>query len=171
MTRINQFTEKGLRVTWTLVTMGFSGSSKFKGQLSGREIVEYAITRVINGDASPQVLMLAGTDARDTEQIGCLLNKLSQGENVDANAELRKWRAIYVANHLPTDKDDYIHGLVALGDIWAYLDFPDDSPHVFQGRNNMITPMEYYTPDNYKRLLDAHKSWLEKEITQLKDVN
>ena len=36
-----------------------------------------------------------------------------------------------------------------LGDIWAYLEFPPDSPHVFQGINNEITPEEYYTMQNY----------------------
>lgn len=33
--------------------------------------------------------------------------------------------------------------------FWHCLIFPDDSSYVFQGRNNSITPSEYYIQENY----------------------
>ena len=169
MIKIRDFTEKGFGITWTLLDIGFDGSVKFSKQLSGQDIIDYAIDRIEKGDESPDVVLLAGSHASNTEEISELLKKLSDDEKVDGDVEFRKWRVLYVSNHLPHVQDDYIQGLIELGDIWAYFDFPDDSPHVFQGRNNDIVPNEYYTQKNYERLLDAHKRWLDEEITHLRN--
>ena len=48
------------------------------------------------------------------------------------------------------------------------LGFPEDSPHIFQGRNNNITPEEYYTQENYDYLYEKHIEWLQKEIKSIK---
>lgn len=44
------------------------------------------------------------------------------------------------------------------------LDFPEDSPHIFQGRDNNITPEQYYTEQNYSYLFDEHVRWIKNEI-------
>ena len=137
-------------------------------QLEGQDIINYASTKIEEGDESVDVVLLASSHIVNTEEINELLIKLSKSEKVDCDIEYRKWRVIYVLKHLPNIHDDYIQGLIELGDIWASLDFPDDSPHVFQGKNNSITPNEYYTQENYIRLLESHREWLEKEITDLK---
>ncbi len=40
---------------------------------------------------------------------------------------------------LPDIQDEYIQGLVGLGDIWAMFDLPNDSPRIYQGEKNNIT--------------------------------
>lgn len=169
MIKIRDFTEKGFRISWTLLNMGWDGSAKFKKQLAGQDIIDFAISKMEDGDESTDVVLLASSHAANTEEISELLKGLSDGEEVNADIEFRKWRAIYVSKNLPDIQAEYIQGLIELGDIWALLDFPDDSPHVFQGRNNSITPNEYYTKENYIKLLEKHQEWLQKEIADLRN--
>lgn len=169
MIKIRDFIEKGFGISWTLLNMGWYGSAKFKRQLAGQDIIDFAMSKMEDGDESIDVVLLASSRATDTEEISELLKRLSGGEKVDADNELRKWRAIYVSKNLPDIQAEYMQGLIELGDIWALLDFPDDSPHVFQGRNNSITPNEYYTKENYIKLLEKHQEWLEKEIADLRN--
>lgn len=167
MIKIRDFIEKEFGISWTLLNMGWDGSAKFKRQLAGQDIIDFAMSKMEDGDESIDVVLLASSHATDAEEISELLKRLSDGEEVDADNEFRKWRAIYVSKNLPDIQAEYIQGLIELGDIWALLDFPDDSPHVFQGRNNSITPNEYYTKENYVKLLEKHQEWLEKEIADL----
>lgn len=169
MIKIRDFIEKGFRISWTLLNMGWDGSSKFKKQLAGQDIIDFAMSKMEDGDESIDVVLLASSHATNTEEISELLKRLSDGEEVNADIEFRKWRAIYVSKNLPDIQAEYIQGLIELGDIWAMLDFPDDSPHVFQGRNNSITPNEYYTQENYIKLLEKHREWVEKEIADLRN--
>lgn len=169
MIKISDFIEKGFRISWTLLNMGWDGSAKFKRQLAGQDIIDFAMSKMEDGDESIDIVLLASSRAANTEEISELLKRLSDGEEVNADNEFRKWRAIYVSKSLPDIQNEYIQGLIELGDIWAMLDFPDDSPHVFQGRNNSITPNEYYSQENYTKLLEKHSEWLEKEIADLRN--
>jgi hypothetical protein len=170
MVKIKDFIEKGFKITWTLIDLGFEGSAKFEKQLDGQDIIDYAVGRVEKGDDTFEAVLLAGLPSPKDEEINSLLKHLSKNEKVDCDVEFRKWRVIYVLKHLPNTKDEYIQGLIELGDIWAKFDFPDDSPHVFQGRNNLITPEKYYTKENYEKLLENHKKWLDKEVADLKQL-
>ena len=65
------------------------------------------------------------------------LKKLSLKEKTTFNLEFRKWRIIYVINTIKNiDKNDYISGLIELGDLWEKLGYPQDTPHIIQGRFN-----------------------------------
>lgn len=169
MIKIRDFIEKGFEISWTLLNLGWDGSAKFKNQLAGQDIIDFAMSKMEDGDESIDVVLLASSYVTSTEEISELLKRLSDGEDVNSDNEFRKWRAIYVSKNLPDIQTEYIQGLIELGDIWALFDFPDDSPHVFQRRNNSITPNEYYTKENYIKLLEKHQEWLEKEIADLRD--
>ena len=69
-----------------------------------------------------------------------------------------------VAKRIEKKNPSYIDGLMELSDLWIELEFPNDSPHIFQGRENNITPQEYYTKQNYDKLFSKHKEWLKNEI-------
>jgi hypothetical protein len=168
MVKIRDFLEKELGISWTLLNIGWDGNVKFKKQLAGQDIVDFAITEMENGNESSDVVLLASSLAANEEEISELLKKLSDSENVNVDNEFRKWRVVYVAKNLPNNQTEYVQGLIELCDIWILFDFPDDSPHIFQGRNNFITPSEYYTQENYLELLEKHKKWIEKEISDLK---
>lgn len=171
MIKIKDFYEKGFQITWSLLNIGFDGSTIFKKQLTGQDIIEYAISKIEDGDESLDIVLLASSSASNPEEIKELLKKLSNNEKVDTNIEFRKWRVMYVEKHLSYIHNDYIQGLLDLGDIWAMLNFPDDSPHIFQGRNNSITPEEYYTQENYENLLETHKRWIKEETSYLRSLS
>lgn len=171
MIKIKDFTEKGFKISWTLLNIGFDGSAIFRNQLNGEDIIDYAVSKVAYGDESLDVILLASSHASNKEEISELLKKLSKNERIGTKIEFKKWRVIYVSKHLPDIQDEYIQGLIELGDIWAMLDFPEDSPHIFQGRNNNITPKEYYNKENYERLLKAHKVWIDNEIAYIREAN
>lgn len=171
MIKIKDFYEKEFRITWTLLNIGFDGSTIFKKQLTEQDIIDYAISKIEDGDESLDIVLLASSSASNPEEIKELLKKLSNNEKVDTNIEFRKWRVMYVAKHLPDIQNDYIQGLLDLGDIWAMFNFPDDSPHIFQGRNNSITPEEYYTQENYEKLLEIHQRWIKEEISYLRSLS
>jgi hypothetical protein len=78
--------------------------------------------------------------------------------------EVRGWRAVELAHLLDELPPSPIDGLMELTSFWNALDFPDDMPHVVQGRANDISPIDYYTEENYRQLLDRHKAWLRSEI-------
>jgi hypothetical protein len=133
MIKIKDFVEKGFGISWTLLNIGWDGNAKFKKQLAGQDIIDFAMSKMEDGDESIDVVLLASSHATNTEEISELLKKLSDSEEVNADDELRKWKAIYVSKNLPNIQAEYIQGLIELGDIWAMFDFPDDSHHVFQG--------------------------------------
>ena len=171
MIKIKDFIQKGFKISWTLLNIGFYGGTIFKNQLNTQDIIDYAISKMESGDESLDVVLLASSHTAKIEEVSELLKALSKNEKVNIDVELRKWRAIYVLKNLPNKQDGYIQGLIDLGNIWVMFDFPDDSPHIFQGRNNSITPEKYYTQENYERLLEFHRGWLEKEISFLKKMN
>ena len=91
------------------------------------------------------------------------LNKLVDNKSMEKDK--RKWIAIYLLKTLDAlDDKDYINGLVTVGDVWAMFDFPDFSPHIIQGKNNNITPTEYYTEDNYITIKNVNREWAYKQI-------
>jgi hypothetical protein len=92
---------------------------------------------------------------------------LSGKECTTYEIEFKKWVIMYVLKHLPNENTEYVQGLLDLGGIWVDLKFPEYSPHIFQGGYNNISPIEYYTADNYKMLLNKHKEWIKQETIKI----
>ncbi len=167
---IKEFNRIGLEITWCLLEIGLNGERQFTPQLRPEDIIEYATQKLLeNIEASRNIVLLAGANKSDIEEIKQLLRKLSEEENVDRKKEFRKWRVIYILSVLSNLSTDYVQGLLDIGDAWAMFDFPDDSPHIFQGKGNAIKPKEYYTQNNFDSILQLHKEWLEREIQYLKN--
>lgn len=164
MTNIKEIEKLNFKITWKLLYLGFSGSNVFANQLLASDIIDYAIEQLENSDCDDIVCELAGEYNNNTENISNLLKKLAEKEKSDENLELRKWQSIIVAKEIENKNKNPIEGLINLGDIWIHLDFPEDSPHIFQGRNNNITPMQYYTDENYNKIYENHQRWLKNEI-------
>lgn len=56
---------------------------------------------------------------------------------------------------------------MGLTELWLELGYTSDSPHIIQGKNNSISPVEYYTDANYNYLYEKNKCWLKDEINFL----
>lgn len=76
-------------------------------------------------------------------------------------------RATRVNNFLKDKYSNCIDGLMGLTELWLELGYTTDSPHIIQGKDNSISPVEYYTDANYNYLYEKNKYWLEDEVNYL----
>ena len=159
MIKLEDFKKNGFKITWKLLYVSFNNSNY---SLSSREIIDYA-TSLLNDYIDKNISCLAACQIDEIDYINQYLEILSENEDSDYNIEEKKVRLIYILKNMPNYNTDYITGLIELGNIWASLDFPEDSPHIFQGRNNTICPNDYYTRDNYDYLYQRHLEWIERE--------
>lgn len=42
-----------------------------------------------------------------------------------------------------------------------------NSPNIIQGVNNTMTPNEYYSDENYLKIISNHNLWIKKELNEL----
>ncbi|MDR2163324.1 MAG: DUF2247 family protein [Clostridiales Family XIII bacterium] len=167
MMELREFTTAGFEITWKLLDIGFRRCKYFVGCLSPRTVIDYAQSQLEETE-DEQILMLAAEYEDDIEGIDACLCLLAKRENTSFELEFRKWRVLYVRDSLPKTNTDYVAGLIKLLEMWGKFDFPDDSPHVIQGRYNQIAPEDYYTEDNYKILLKKNQDWIHKEIDEIR---
>ena len=134
---------KGLKlnITWKLLYRGL-----LEKQISINEIVEYAKEQLEKGEDRIEICELANEE-----------------ENPD-DIEDRKIRAARVNKFLKDKNTNCIDGLMGLTELWLELGYTADSPHIIQGKDNSISPMEYYTDANYNYLYEKNKHWLKDEV-------
>lgn len=163
--KFDLFKSNNLKVNWTTIIIGWRGFGKFPRQLSAKDVIDYAVSLVSDDESQPaEVWELASLSVSDTEKIYEILSRFPMN---NWEQEQRKWRAILVKQLLVDIPTDYIQGLITLTDFWDKFGFPDDSPHILQGINNEISPTDYYTQENYTKILEAHRKWIESEIVNL----
>lgn len=149
---------------------GFKSSEIFRDQLEASDIVDYAINCLQHENHHMLIGNLACIYPYEEDQIHDVLHQLATQEASDERLELRKWQYLYVMQYFPPKNENYIDGIVELGDIWADLDFPDHSPHVFQGVNDQISPQSYYTKENYEQMYEKHLEWLVREKENIQSM-
>lgn len=159
MIKIGDIKELNFTITWRMLYKGI-----LRKQLAVEEVVEYAIEQLENGNDRMEVCELAGGRNDDINDVLNVLYDLAVEENSQDEFEDRKLRAIIVNQYLQKKSSNCIDGLMDLTDLWIELGCPKDSPHIIQGKNNKISPIEYYTDDNYHYLFERNKKWLKNEI-------
>jgi len=164
MIKLDNIKELGLKITWQLLHLGFQSCEIFNGSVSAEEVIDFAIELMEKDVDNLDIFELSCEYNTNVENISKCLEKLSYQENTNYNIEFRKWRVAYVINNLPLEGEDCVRGLIQLGDIWCVFNFPDDSPHTYQERNNMNFPEQYYSNQNYRLLLIRHNEWIEEEL-------
>ncbi len=150
---------------WTVLREGWLGYRL----VTSEEIVAYALEVFSNSEAepSPGVASLAFADPNDWEMLTLWMSELASSDPEAIQTARRKWRVILLQKYLADLSDDPLYGLLELGDFWAEQDFPEDSPHIFQGVGNTLTPQEYYTAATFQDILTRHRRWLDIEIAVL----
>lgn len=164
MIKIEEFSKYNFNITWKVIYLGFKGSCIYANQFLASDIIEYAINQLNTECVDGLLYELAGEYKKDTEEIHKLLKELSEKEKVDDGIEARKLRFILVAHEIAHKNDNFLNGLMDLSDLWIKLGYPEDSPHIFQGEKNNITPEQYYTQNNYDRIFNRHIIWMGNEI-------
>ncbi len=163
MIKLENIKKLGLSITWRLLYKGIC-----EKQLNAEDVIDYAIEKLEAGDSRIEVCELAGSYVDEQEDIRSLLCKLVEQENTQDDFEDRKIRAVIVSNALRTKDNNCINGLMNLTDLWIGLGYPSDSPHIIQGKDNNMTPKEYYTIENYNLIYEKNVEWLKKELEYLR---
>ncbi len=171
MIKLEEFKKNGFKITWSAIIQGFAMNSIFSREISASEIIDYAIYRLEIDIEDELICDLAILDKNDTMEIENILFHLSNRENLNMLNEFNKLRYIYIAQKLTDRNDNFIDGIMELNDLWVKLEYPNDSPHVFQGINNNITPQEYFTEENYEKLFNKAKIWLSNECELIKKID
>lgn len=162
MIKIADIKELKLNITWRMLYRGL-----LEKQIPISEIVEYAMEQLEKGDDRIEICELAGSSDNDLEDIMNILYELADEEKSQDDLENRKLRATRVNNFLKDKYSNCIDGLIGLTELWLELGYTTDSPHIIQGKDNNISPVEYYTDANYNYLYEKNKYWLENEINYL----
>ena len=162
--KFEDFKKYNVGIDWNILKLGFYGFAYMKPQFDKNDIERYACNILSkSSNDNYNVALLASAKSLDDFEVSESLNKLVDNKSMEKDK--RKWIAIYLLKTLDAlDDKDYINGLVTVGDVWAMFDFPDFSPHIIQGKNNNITPTEYYTEDNYITIKNVNREWAYKQI-------
>ena len=162
MIKIADIKDLKLNITWRMLYRGL-----LEKQIPISEIVEYAMEQLEKGDDRIEICELAGSSDNDLEDIMNILYELADEEKSQDDLEDRKLRATRVNNFLKDKYSNCIDGLMGLTELWLELGYTTDSPHIIQGKDNSISPVEYYTDANYNYLYEKNKYWLEDEVHYL----
>ena len=159
---LDAIADLGLPVGWDVVRAGWAGPGEEGRQLTAADVADYACRQLDQpGDAQDVTSLCITTDA---EEIGAALARLAPAVSDRA---IRTWRAFLLTRLLAGLPESPIAGLSELTSFWSALGFPAGMPHVVQGRGNDISPVDYYTEQNYRQIIDRHRDWLSAEIARL----
>jgi hypothetical protein len=165
MKMIDELVELGLPVDWNVVRMGWEGPASLGRQLGLGDIHSFAGKAIEKAEGEELENVATLCTESDNEIIDTTLKKLAPAPPSIAQ---RIWRAYLLYRLLQKLPSHPIDALSELSDFWAAFSYPDDSPHLVQGRGNSIGPEDYYTVENLERLLAAHTRWLEEELGRLR---
>jgi hypothetical protein len=163
-TPLDAISDLGLPVTLDVVRAGWDGIGDMPRQLMASDVADFACRQLAQPDSGDSADIANLCITTDSEEIDTALSRLVPV--VSENA-IRTWRAFLLAKLLGELPESPIDGLSELTSFWNALNFPDDMPHVVQGRNNDISPLDYYTEKNYQQIIQKHRDWLTSEISQL----
>jgi hypothetical protein len=162
---LEKFREEGIPINWTVIFLGLHGIGKYEMLISVNELIEYAITQLEeNPNQSEEVVFLAGLHQNDNHEAKKYVKILSNREKTDIEVEKKKWILILLKDLLGKVNSDPIYGIIQLTEFWEKFDYPDFSPHIVQGVMNNIDPKRYYTENNFKKILQLHEAWIQKEL-------
>lgn len=158
-----------LPVTWGTLLVGSGGLGHSGPLVTPAAISAYALDRLSTGsEPRAELVELLDGPPNDQNELTQLLRSLAQADGADLALEERKWRLVLLERLLNSLGPDPIDGLLELTEFWLGLGFPEDSPHVVQGRDNSIQPGRYYTVAKFQEALARHKEWLADEAQRLR---
>ena len=157
----------GFKINWTLLKLGYQGCSLFLPTLTINDICDFATKQLELSNVFKEFVARLAFAQNDKYEFDDVLSRLTQHENICRDIQLRKWITLLVIQQLLNLPDDYTEGLLTLTELWVSMGVPDNCPHVIQGRDNTLSPNEYYTAAMYNALRQKHYNWLNEEILKI----
>lgn len=152
-------------VNWTVLFVGWRGIGCFSNLVTLSDVRQYALDKVDAkvSEGPDFVLKLAIVSDSEKDKALFFLSQLVAQEHADIEAAERQWAAFLLEKMLYQLPDDPLSGLLEFTEFWCDLGFPAYSPHPVQGVGNSMSPEEYYTAEQFAKVLDLHRQWLEME--------
>jgi hypothetical protein len=154
----------GLPVTWATVRAGWDGIGAFSRLLKADDVRDFAQEQI---DKAPDDSLADIVELSTVDDEGAVTPVLSRLASTVTDRDIRIWRSYLLTKLLANLPTSPISGLSELTSFWNTLGFPRDMPHVVQGLGNDISPDQYYTQDNYQKLVARHREWLRSEIAAI----
>ena len=169
MSYLDAFRSACFAINWRTIALGWDGPCKWPRLLTLADVQEFAgsLLSAPSSADEPALIRLVAASADDIEGVTKEIHTLANGSAADPERELRKWRVVLLKDELWKCPRNPLYGLLALTEFWEKFGYPEDGPHTVQGRGNTSTPNEYYSEENYRRLLKRHADWIETELRAL----
>ena len=158
MITLEDFKKNNLKINWKVIDIGCLGSEIFKNELSYNDIINFSLEEF--DEKNKLILRIVASNRDEYQEMGYLVQELANMEKSEYKLAFEKWKLVYIKKNFPKLNKNIIQGLIELNDLWVKLDFPEDSPCIFQGVKNNISPQEYYTEENYTYLYNRHLNWI-----------
>ena len=94
------------------------------------------------------------------------MRKVVNNLNIDISKSSHEWLLVCLDLKLNELSLDPVYGLLELSKFWIDWGQPKNSPHMIQGVNNDLDASDYYTEENYKRMICINYDWLNLELNK-----
>ncbi|WP_392551402.1 DUF2247 family protein [Orbus wheelerorum] len=155
-------------VDWGVVYLGCKGLPI--GELSPNNVSDYACEQLAIIESNDATFMSVSELSFCTEiniEVINLISKLCDLNNVNLILSKKKWVVLSIKelmNHLSKDS---VYGLLELNNFWNEWGELNNSPNIIQGVNNRMTPSEFYSDENYLKIVLDYNLWIKKELNKL----
>lgn len=103
---------------WSTIHLGVR-----KGWVSKKEVADYAVEKLVTGNDDQNIVMLAGGECLETNELLGIIANLS--DNPNDSIDLDKWRLAHLVDIAESDGDEEIK-LDRLQEIYADFGYPED---------------------------------------------
>ena len=163
--RLRQLRDFGLPVNWTTVLVGWIGPGELHPLLTAKDVIDFAVEVLVSDeDSRPEIVQLAGALPSEVEVVQSTLYALASEDAAVRAFEERKWRLVLLQELLVDLTCDPLYGLINFKEFWGQFSYPDDSPY---DSRNEPDPTHFFEEDNYRKLIQSHKEWIEAERQRL----
>lgn len=160
----------GFKISWKLITIGLFGNDEIPPLLTHNDLVEYLYSLLtdINEQTDDIITLICEED--NSTNFKSILKKLADEDVSDITIQKRKWRAFLLKNLIDNISCDCLQGLLELMEFWLSMEKPNDCPQIFPSNDNEKSVQDYFTQASYEFNLKMNRSWLDKEISTIIDL-
>ena len=152
-------------IDWGVIYHGCQGIPGLNLKIKIDDIENFAIKKIENLEGNTLIIVadLASAKYLDRGEITELLDEICMIEHINLDISLKKWRLVMLEEIIENLSYDCLYDLIELTDFWVYWKNPADKPHIIQGVDSDMSPIDYYSDDNFNKLLKAHQIWIIEE--------
>ena len=158
--------EKDNLLDWGIILQAWKkGLPGYQYKLKADYIQKFALQEMekMSEDIPDILVELFDAGTLENLKVTDLLEDICEKEKINEEISLKKWRLAALEETLSDLSGYCVDDLIYLDDFWMAWGNPQDKPHIIQGIDNQMNPTQHYSENNYEKLLQAHKKWIEQE--------